>query len=220
VSFHIYHTQADVRRALDALRVKPWTTRHPFIESTQNETAMSAQFTALTERHEKFIAAQQLFFVATAARDGRVNVSPKGLDTFRVLCPNRVVWLNGTGSGNETAAHLLDTPRMTIMFCSFAREPLILRLYGAARAVHPPEEEWSELAGLFPPIRGARNIFLLDVDLVQTSCGYGVPLFEHLAQRTLMDGWAKKKGEDGIGAYWHEKNRVSLDGLPTGLPPS
>jgi hypothetical protein len=185
-----------------------------------NERAMATQFPALTERHEKFIAKQQMFFVATAARDGRVNLSPKGLDAFRVLGPHRVVWLNGTGSGNETAAHLLDSPRMTVMFCSFAREPQILRLYGEARAVHPRDAEWDELAGLFPPIRGARNIFVLDVDLVQTSCGYGVPLYQPAGQRTLMDGWAEKKGDDGIAAYWQEKNLLSLDGRPTGLETS
>ncbi len=178
---------------------------------------MATQFPALTERHEKFIAKQQLFFVATAARDGRVNLSPKGLDAFRVLGPNRVVWLNGTGSGNETAAHLLDSPRMTVMFCSFVREPMILRLYGEARAVHPRDAEWDELSALFPPIRAARNIFVLDVDLVQTSCGYGVPLFQHVGQRTLMDGWAEKKGDEGVADYWQDKNLVSLDGRPTGL---
>ena len=178
---------------------------------------MATQFPALTERHETFIAEQQMFFVATAARDGRVNVSPKGLDSFRVLGPNRVVWLNGTGSGNETAAHLLDSPRMTIMFCSFVRQPLILRLYGEARAVHPRDDDWDELAALFPPMRGARNIFVLDIDLVQKSCGYGVPLFEHVGERTLMDSWAETKGDDGLAAYWQQKNLVSLDGLPTGL---
>ncbi len=178
---------------------------------------MATQFPAITARHEKFIAAQQMFFVATAARDGRVNLSPKGLDAFRVLGPDRVVWLNGTGSGNETAAHLLDSPRMTVMFCSFVREPLILRLYGDARAVHPRDAEWPDLVDLFPTMRGARNVFVLDVDLVQTSCGYGVPLYDHVGQRELMDGWAAKKGEEGVARYWQEKNLLSLDGRPTGL---
>ncbi len=179
---------------------------------------MATQFDAITDRHRTFIENQQLFFVATAARDGRVNVSPKGLDSLRVLGPNRVVWLNGTGSGNETAAHLLDTPRMTIMFCSFVREPLILRLYGTARTVHEGEAEWAVLAGLFPPMLGARNIFDVEVDLVQTSCGYGVPLFEYDGQRELMANWAAKKGDDGLHAYQQDKNRYSIDGFPTGLP--
>jgi hypothetical protein len=179
---------------------------------------MGQQFEGLTARHRAFIESQHVFFVATAAREGRVNVSPKGLDSLRILSDTRVVWLNGTGSGNETAAHLLDTPRMTVMFCSFEREPLILRLYGAARAVHAGDAEWDELLGLFPPMKGSRNIFVLDIDLAQTSCGYGVPLMEFTAERPLMDSWAEKKGPEGLHAYQQEKNRVSIDGLPTGLP--
>ncbi|KQZ70433.1 MULTISPECIES: pyridoxamine 5'-phosphate oxidase family protein [unclassified Nocardioides] len=179
---------------------------------------MAKQFPELTDRLSDFIAEQSMYFVATAARDGRVNVSPKGLDSLRVLSPTRVVWLNGTGSGNETAAHLLDTPRMTIMFCSFVREPLILRLYGDARAVHPDDADWDDLQSLFPPMLGARNIFVLDIDLVQTSCGYGVPLMELQGQRDLMDNWARKKGDDGIDVYQQQKNLLSIDGFPTGLP--
>jgi len=178
---------------------------------------MGKQFDQITDRHREFIERQPMFFVATAARDGRVNVSPKGLDSLRVLGPRRVVWINGTGSGNETAAHLLDTNRITIMFCSFVREPLILRLYGEARAVQPGDPDWVALSGLFPPLRGARQVYDVDVDLVQTSCGYGVPLMETVGQRDLMDTWAAKKGPDGLAAYWAEKNTTSLDGLPTGL---
>lgn len=179
---------------------------------------MATQYPDLPPRWEKFIAEQHMFFVATAARDGRVNVSPKGLDSLRVLSPSRVVWLNGTGSGNETAAHVLDLPRMTIMFCSFVREPIILRLYGTARTIHETDPEWDELSGLFPPMLGARNIFDLAIDLVQTSCGYGVPLYEFSGQRELMHTWATKKGPDGLVAYQDEHNRHSIDGLPTGLP--
>ncbi|MFI5060092.1 MAG: pyridoxamine 5'-phosphate oxidase family protein [Actinomycetales bacterium] len=179
---------------------------------------MATQYEQITDRLADFIREQQLFFVATAARDGRVNVSPKGLDSLRVLGPNRVVWLNGTGSGNETAAHLLDSPRMTLMFCSLARKPLILRLYGTARAIHEGEAGWSELIELFPPMRGARNLFDVHVDLAQTSCGYGVPLFDYQGQRTLMDSWAENKGEAGLNAYREQKNRFSIDGYPTGLP--
>ena len=179
---------------------------------------VAKHYPQITDRLTAFIASQEMFFVATAARDGRVNVSPKGLDSLRVLSPNRVVWLNGTGSGNETAAHLLDSPRMTLMFCSFVREPLILRLYGRARALHAGDPEWYEIAELFPPLRGARNMFDLRVDQVQTSCGYGVPLFEFLGQRDLMDSWARKKGDEGLRAYQHEHNRLSIDGYPTGLP--
>jgi Pyridoxamine 5'-phosphate oxidase len=179
---------------------------------------MAEQFTEIKERHRAFIDAQQMYFVATAARNGRVNVSPKGMDSLRVLSPTRVAWLNGTGSGNETAAHLLEVPRITLMFCSFLRKPMILRLYGEAQAVHPGDHEWDSLLAVFPPMRGSRNIFVVDVDLVQTSCGYGVPLYEFVGQRELMDSWATKKGPDGVHAYQQEKNRVSIDGFPTGLP--
>jgi hypothetical protein len=178
---------------------------------------MATQHDAISDRHRAFIERQPLFFVSTAARNGRVNVSPKGLDSLRVLGPNRVVWLNGTGSGNETAAHLLDVNRMTIMFCSFAREPLILRLYGTAREVQRCDADWAELSGLFPPMRGARQLYDVAVDLVQTSCGYGVPLMQEVGQRDLMDRWAEKKGEEGLASYHAEKNLASIDGLPTGL---
>ena len=179
---------------------------------------MAQQFPEIIPRLQTFIEAQHIFFVGTAARDGRVNVSPKGLDSLRVLDPNRVVWLNGTGSGNETAAHLLDVPRMTIMFCSFDAKPLILRLYGTARALHAGDPEWDKLLPLFPPMQGARNIFDLNVDLVQTSCGFGVPLMEFQAERETMAQWAAKKGDEKIAAYQQENNRLSIDGLPTGLP--
>jgi len=179
---------------------------------------MGKQFEGLTDRHRAFVEEQHVFFVGTAARDGRVNVSPKGLDSLRIVSDTRVVWLNGTGSGNETAAHLLDSPRMTVMLCSFDREPLILRMYGTARAVHADDSEWDEMLSLFPPIKGARNIFVLDIDLVQTSCGFGVPLFAFTDDRELMDSWATKKGPDGIQRYQQAKNLVSLDGFPTGLP--
>lgn len=179
---------------------------------------MGQQFSEISDRLRSFIEAQHMFFVGTAARDGRVNISPKGLDSLRVLAPTRVAWLNGTGSGNETAAHLLDHPRMTIMFCSVDAKPLILRLYGTARAVHTGDAEWTDLLELLPPMQGARNIFVLDIDLVQTSCGFGVPLMEFHGDRKTMAQWAAKKGHDGILAYQQEKNRVSIDGFPTGLP--
>ena len=165
----------------------------------------------------EFIGRQQMFFVATAAPTGRVNVSPKGLDSFRVLGPNRVAWLNGTGSGNETAAHIGLDPRMTIMFCAFEGKPWILRLYGTARMVQPPDAEWDDLISLFPPLDGARQVFVVDVDACQTSCGFGVPLYDHVGQRDLMPQWAANKGPDGIAKYQHDKNRRSLDGFDTDL---
>ncbi len=178
---------------------------------------MGQRFERIGGRHRDFIEAQKLFFVATAARDGYVNVSPKGLDSLRVLNEQTVVWLNGTGSGNETAAHLLDTPRMTLMFCAFEDNPLILRLYGEAVTYHPRDLEWSTYIGLFAPLASARQIYKLHVSLVQTSCGFGVPLFDFQGDRELMHTWAAKKGEDGIEAYWQEKNQLSLDGQPTAI---
>lgn len=178
---------------------------------------MAQQYDEISDRLAKFIADQHMFFVATAARGGRVNVSPKGLDSLRVLGPNRVVWLNGTGSGNETAAHLLDVNRMTLMFCSFERQPLILRLYGTATEIQPDQPGWDECAGHFPPMLGARQAFDMRVDLVQTSCGYGVPFMEYVEDRPLMAQWAGQKGPDGLETYHRDKNLTSIDGYPTGL---
>jgi hypothetical protein len=178
---------------------------------------MAKQFPEITERLTEFIAAQSMYFVATAAREGRVNVSPKGLDTLRVLGPNRVAWLNLTGSGNETSAHLLDNARMTLMFCSFDREPMILRLYGTAREVGPGDADWAELYDAFPHRAGARQIYDVAVDLVQTSCGFAVPLMTFDSDRTLLDSWAEKRGEAAVADYWQEKNRSSIDGAPTRL---
>lgn len=183
---------------------------------------MGKRYTSIGSQHRAFIGAQKLFFVATAAKDGHVNLSPKGLDTLWVLDERTVVWLNGTGSGNETAAHLLDSPRMTLMFCAFEGPPLILRLYGHAETYHPRDAAWDDLIGLFPPLGGARQVFKLHVALVQTSCGFGVPLFDYGGDREQMHTWAARKGEDGIQRYWEEKNQVSLDGYPTDIlaPPA
>ena len=192
---------------------------HVVFAAACNSCVMASQFEQITDRLQEFIEQQQMFFVATAARGGRVNVSPKGLDSLRVLSPNRVVWLNGTGSGNETAAHLLDSPRMTVMFCAFEGKPLILRLYGTAQSYQAGDDEWREHIGRFPPMLGARNIFDLSVDVVQTSCGFGVPFFQYTEQRPLMESWASTKGPEGLVAYQQKTNLVSIDGLPTGLTP-
>lgn len=176
---------------------------------------MGKKYEALSDDHIAFIAAQKIFFVGTAAAEGRVNISPKGMDSLRVLGPNRVVWLNVTGSGNESAAHVQQNPRMTVMFCAFEGDPKILRLYGTARAIHHSDADWAELAALFPPLPGARQVFDLTVDLVQTSCGFGVPFFDFAGQREQLNEWANKKGESGIRQYWADRNAVSLDGQPT-----
>lgn len=179
---------------------------------------MAKRYPVLEERHMAFIDRQKIFFVATAVAEGRINLSPKGMDTLRVAGPNRVLWLNLTGSGNETAAHLRIDPRMTIMFCAFEGDPLILRLYGRARAIQEGDPEWAQLLARFPAIPGARQIIDMEIDLVQTSCGYGVPLYDHAGDRDTLATWAEKKGEDGLRRYRAEKNAVSLDGLPTGIP--
>lgn len=178
---------------------------------------MGQQYTEISTRLVQFIQQQKLFFVATAASDGRINISPKGMDTLRIPGPNRVVWLNLTGSGNETAAHLVENSRMTIMFCAFEGDPLILRLYGHARVFHPRDTAWNELVQLFPPVPGARQVVQMDVDMVQTSCGMAVPFLEFRGEREQLRQWAEKKGSDGIRQYWEQKNRVSIDGKPTGI---
>lgn len=178
---------------------------------------MGQRYSRMSEKHIAFVQAQKLFFVGTAAAGGRVNVSPKGMDTLRVLSPERVAWLNVTGSGNETAAHVRLDPRMTLMFCAFEGAPLILRLYGSARAIHPADPEWNEMFALFPPLAGARQIFEMQVDLVQTSCGMAVPFFEYEGERPSLIDWAEKQGDDGLKRYWNQKNRRSIDGFETGI---
>lgn len=180
---------------------------------------MAEQYPALEQQHVDFICRQQLFFVGTAGGEGRVNVSPKGMDTFRVINAAEVMWLNLTGSGNETAAHVLENRRMTIMFCSFDRQPLIMRLYGDAEVIHPRDEQWAPSLALFPDDIGARQIFRLQVNLVQTSCGYAVPQYAFKGERPTLRKWAQKHGRYGIRQYWREKNLVSLDGRKTGIMP-
>ena len=172
----------------------------------------------LNDRLIQFIREQQLFFVATAAPDGRVNLSPKGMDTLRVMSEPRIVWLNLSGSGNETAAHLRESDRMTLMFCAFEGRPLILRTYGHARAYHPRDPGWDRLAPLFPELPGARQIIDLDIDLVLTSCGTGVPEYQFVRGRGETDllPFYDKMGQDGVEQYWHRKNRTSIDGKATG----
>ncbi|MDO5498484.1 MAG: pyridoxamine 5'-phosphate oxidase family protein [Propionibacteriaceae bacterium] len=179
---------------------------------------MGTLYSSIEPQLVEFIERQRMFFVATAAPTGRVNVSPKGLDTFRILGPNQVAWLNGTGSGNETAAHVLQDPRMTIMFCAVEGKPWILRLYGRARMIQPDDADWPAAYAQFPPLEGARQVFVVDVDECQTSCGFGVPLFDYAGQRDLMAKWADNKGADGIAKYQRTKNTKSLDGFDTGLP--
>jgi hypothetical protein len=178
---------------------------------------MARTYTALTEELAAFIRAQKIFFVATAPAAGRINLSPKGMDSLRVLDRSAVAWLNLTGSGNETAAHVAENGRMTLMFCAFEGRPMILRLYGRARVHHPRDAQWPALHARFDPIPGARQIFVLPIELAQTSCGMGVPLFDHAGDRPQLKSWASQLGVDGLTAYWREKNQRTLDGRPTGI---
>ncbi len=170
---------------------------------------------SILEQHQTFIVQQHLFFVASAptSLEGHLNLSPKGLDSFRVLSPNRVAYMDIIGSGNETAAHLADNGRITFMFCSFDKVPNILRLYGKARTVLPDDEAWNELCTHFTIYPSTRQIIVADIHLVQTSCGYGIPLYEYKSERSIHFDWAEKKGEEGLKEYIEEKNGVSLDGM-------
>ena len=176
---------------------------------------MSQQFNQLSETHIQFITEQKIFFVGTAAANSRVNISPKGMDSLRVLSNTNIAWLNLTGSGNETSAHVQQDPRMTIMFCAIDGPPLILRLYGTAKVVHKADLEWNELFSLFKPLPGARQIFNVTIDLVQTSCGMSVPYFSYIGERELLSDWAVKKGDAGLKQFWKDKNSISIDGITT-----
>lgn len=178
---------------------------------------MAERFEQLNDQHIDFIQQQHLYFVGTAGAEGLVNVSPKGMDSLRIIDKSTVAWLNLTGSGNETAAHVLDNGRMTIMFCSFDKQPLILRLYGQAIATHPRDAAWGGLSDLFPQYVGARQIFTLDLDLVQTSCGYAVPYYALQGERPTLTKWANNHGEAGVKDYWKEKNTRSLNDKDTGI---
>jgi hypothetical protein len=164
-----------------------------------------------------FIEAQHVFFVATAPLEasGHVNLSPKGMDTFRVLSPTRVAYLDLTGSGNETAAHLAQNGRVTFMFCAFDGKPMILRLYGRGRVATPGSAAWAELSAHFPALPGARQVVVAEVTRVQTSCGFGVPRMNFSGERDALVRWAEAKGDEGLRQYREQKNRVSIDGLPT-----
>jgi hypothetical protein len=180
---------------------------------------MPSSSAQLSQSAQDFVRRQKLFFVATAAPDGRVNLSPKGLDTLRILAPDRIVWLSLSGSGNETTAHLRESSRMTLMFCAFDGSPGILRVYGQARAIHQRDPDWQELAALFPPMAGARQIFDLAVDLVATSCGTGIPILKYERDRGTSEllPFYESMSPSDLEAYWNRKNRFSIDGKPTGI---
>ena len=180
---------------------------------------MAKKYDSISPALQEFIEAQKVFFVGTAMREGRINVSPKGMDTLRVVGPNRVVWLNLTGSGNETAGHIKRQNRITLMFCAFEGDALILRVYGQASILHPRDAGWQEALADFPQMAGSRQIFDVTIDSVQTSCGTGVPRMSFDGERVdeeLLPYYADM-GPEGVEAYWRKKNTSTIDGFETGL---
>lgn len=178
---------------------------------------MAKQFDRIESDHRAFIEAQHIFFVGSAAESGQVNISPKGMDSLRVLDTNRIVWRNLTGSGNETAGHLLRVNRMTLMWCGFEKRPLILRAYGQAKTLHPRDAGFAGLNALFPENAGARQIYDMQVEIMQTSCGYAVPYFDHAGDRDTLEKWTADRGTAGVADYWRDRNQATIDGLPTGI---
>lgn len=176
---------------------------------------MGQKFTELSDQHIAFISEQNIYFVGTAAETGNVNLSPKGGDSLRVINSKEIVWLNLTGSGNESTAHVLQQSRMTLMFCAFDGKPLILRAYGNAKVLHRKDKEWHKYSALFPTSVADRQIFVLDINLVQSSCGMSVPYFTYEGDRDNLSEWSEKQGKEGIEKYWIKKNQTSIDGFKT-----
>ncbi|MGR3809652.1 pyridoxamine 5'-phosphate oxidase family protein [Jiulongibacter sp. NS-SX5] len=166
---------------------------------------------------KEFIEKQPVFFTGTAMADGRVNVSPKGRDSLRVLDGETIVWRNLTGSGNETATHLAHLNRITLMWCAFEGKPLILRCYGSAQVLHVRDKDFDHYNAHFEEDPGARQIFIVKVETVQTSCGFAVPFMDFKEERDVLNKWSSGKGQEGIKDYWAEKNQRSIDGVETGI---
>jgi hypothetical protein len=178
---------------------------------------MSKFFDTITPELAKFIRAQPVFFVATAAPEARINLSPKGMDTFRVLDKKRVAYLDLTGSGNETAAHLMHDGRITIMFCAFDKNAEIARIYGRGAVVRPTDERWPKLIAHFPKLSGVRQIMEIRVESAMTSCGYGVPRMREMTERDTLEKYWTTRGEEKKAQYQQDNNLRSIDGLPTGM---
>lgn len=171
---------------------------------------------SINEETHEFIQAQHMFFVASAplAAEGHISLSPKGLDTLRILTPTQVAYLDLTGSGVETIAHIQENERVVLMFCAFEGAPKILRLHGRGRVLWPEDEEFHSLENRFPKYPGMRAIILIEITRVSQSCGFGVPLYRYQGERTQLERWAENKGEDGLKIYQKTKNAASIDGLP------
>lgn len=178
---------------------------------------MGSFYESISQHHQDFIARQHIFFVASAPlnAEGHVNLSPKGMDSFRVLSPNQVAYMDVISSGNETSAHILENGRVTFMFCAFDGAPNILRLYGRGQTILPGQPGWDALAPHFKLVASVRQLIVADIYKVQSSCGYGVPLFEYSGEREQHFKWAQKLGPEGLSEYSLEHNSISLDGMPT-----
>jgi len=178
---------------------------------------MGKTYDAIGEQMETFLRGQRLFFVATAplAGDGHLNCSPKGLDTFDVLDPHTVAYLDLTGSGVETIAHVRENGRIVLMFTAFDGPPKIVRLYGRGEVVEPGDPDFATLRARFPAHHdGVRSVIRIAVERIADSCGYGVPQYQYVAERSQLPAWVKKKGPEGLVQYRGERNRMSVDGLP------
>lgn len=177
---------------------------------------MGKLFDSIDDGIETFLRSQKLFFVATAPSggEGHLNLSPKGLDTLRVLGPRTLAYLDYAGSGAETLAHLRDDGRIVLMFCAFEGAPKIVRFHGRGQGLEPQDAEYAELRARFPAQPPARAIIRVEVTRISDSCGFGVPLFEYRGERTQLPAWAEKKGEAALLDYQRQKNAVSIDGLP------
>jgi len=178
---------------------------------------MAIKFESINKEHKAFIEKQKMFVIGSAGADGFINVSPKGMDTLRILDDKTVIWLNYTGSGNETSAHVQENGRMTIMFNSYDNTPMIMKLYGQAKVFHSADKDWNTLIAHFPKTEGARQVFKLHVELLLTSCGYAVPKYEFVEERKTLEKWVEKKGQKGIKEYWQENNLETLDGVKTNV---
>jgi len=178
---------------------------------------MAVKFKNINKAHKAFIEKQKMFVIGSAGAEGFINVSPKGMESFKIIDETTVVWMNHTGSGNETSAHVQENGRMTIMFNSFDKAPMILKLYGKAIVVHDADKRWNELSSYFKGFVGARQFFEMKVELVLTSCGFGVPQYKYIGERNKLQKWAENKGRDGMKTYWSEKNTETLDGVKTNV---
>ena len=180
---------------------------------------MGKVYSSILPQHEEFIRKQRIFFVGSAplSADGHVNISPKGHDVLRIFSPNEVAYLDLTGSGNETSAHLIDNGRMTFMFLAFEGPPMILRLYGKGKVVLPDSPEWNDMAKHFDILPGYRQIIHAEIETVKTSCGFSVPFYSYMGERDTLQQWAINKSEQGLEEYRKEKNTISMDGIVTPL---